>query len=48
MSQKRYKPEQTIGKLREAEVFLVQGQIVDEVCRKIDMTKQTSYRWRKE
>ena len=48
MSQKRYKPEQIIGKLREAEVFLAQGLSVDEVCRKIEVTKQTYYRWQQE
>ena len=48
MSQKRYKPEQIIGKLREAEALLSQGGTVDEVCRKIEVTKQTYYRWRQE
>ena len=48
MSQKRHKPEQIIGKLREAEVMVGQGASVDEVCRKIAVTKQTYYRWRQE
>ena len=46
MSQRRYKPEEIIGKLREAEVLLSQGVTVDEVCRRIEVTKQTYYRWR--
>jgi putative transposase len=48
MSQRKHKPEQIIGKLREAEVLLSQGSTVDVVCRKIEVTKQTYYRWRQE
>jgi len=48
MPRKRYKPEEIIRKLREAEVLSSQGQSVDEVCRKIEVTKNTYYRWRKE
>jgi transposase-like protein len=48
MPQKRYKPEEIIGKLREAEVFVSQGMSVEEVCRKIGVTSQTYYRWRQE
>ena len=35
MPQKRFKPEQIIWKLREAEVLVSQGATVDEVCRKL-------------
>lgn len=48
MSQKRYKPEEIIGKLREAEILTSQGRPVEEVCRRIAVTRQTYYRWRKE
>lgn len=48
MSRKRYAPEQIIGKLREAEVLLGKGQTVGQVCRKLGVTEQTYYRWRKE
>ena len=48
MSQRKHKPEQIIGKLREAEVLLSQGSTVDGVCRKIEVTKQTYYRRRQE
>jgi putative transposase len=44
MSQRLYKPEEIIGKLREAEVLLSQGVTVDEVCRRIEVTKQNYYR----
>ena len=48
MVKKAFKPEQTIGKLREAEVLLSQGLTVGEVSRKLGITEQTYYRWRKE
>jgi transposase-like protein len=48
MPRKTNKPEEIIRKLREAEVLSSQGQSVDEVCRKIEVTKNTYYRWRKE
>ena len=48
MPQKQYRPEEIIGKLREAEVLLSQGNNVEEVCRKIEVTKMTFYRWRRE
>ena len=48
MVRKGFKPEQIIGKLREAEVLLMQGGTVGEASRKIGVTEQTYYRWRKE
>jgi putative transposase len=48
MSRKRYTPEQIIGKLREAEVALAQGQKVAQVCRSLGIAEQTFYRWRRE
>jgi len=48
MGQKRYKAEEIIGKLREAEVLTSQGKSVEEVCRRLAVTKNTYYRWRKE
>ena len=48
MVRKAFKPEQIIGKLREAEVLLSQGSTVGEASRKIGVTEQTYYRWRKE
>ena len=48
MVRKGYTPEQIIGKLREAEVLLSQGATVAEASRKIGVTEQTYYRWRKE
>jgi len=48
MSKKRYTPEQIIGKLREAEVALAQGQTTGQVCRTLGIAEQTFYRWRRE
>jgi len=48
MVRKGYTPEQIIGKLREAEVLLSQGATVGEASKKIGVTEQTYYRWRKE
>ena len=48
MSRKRHTPEQIIGKLREAEVGLANGQTVLKVCGTMRITEQTYYRWRKE
>ncbi len=44
----RYTPEQIITKLREAEVYLSQGQTIARACRKIEISDQTYYRWRRE
>ena len=48
MVKKGYTPEQIINKLREAEILLNQGASVSEASRKIGVTEQTYYRWRKE
>ena len=47
-SRKRHSPEEIIDKLRQAEVELARGLAVPHVCRKIGVTEQTYYRWRKE
>ena len=48
MAKKTYTPEQIINKLREAEVHLSQGSSIGEASRKIEVTEQTYYRWRRE
>ena len=48
MSRKRFKAEEIIHKLREAEVLLAQGKKAPEVCKKLGVTEQTFYRWRRE
>jgi len=48
MAKKTYLPEQIINKLREAEILLNQGATIAEASRKIGVTEQTYYRWRRE
>ncbi len=48
MAKKRHTAEQIISKLREAEVLLSKGTEMPQVCRKLEVTEQTYYRWRKE
>jgi transposase-like protein len=45
---KRYTAEQIVNKLREAEVELSKGQTIPVVARKLGITDQTYYRWRRE
>ncbi len=48
MGRKHFKPEQIIKKLREAEVLFSNGELVEQVCRKLGISDVTYYRWRKE
>jgi transposase-like protein len=48
MKKKGFTPEQIITMLREAEVLLSQGTTAVEVVRKLGVTEQTYYRWRRE
>jgi putative transposase len=48
MARKKYGPEQIIRMLREAEVELAKDSKVPAVCKKLGITPNTYYRWRKE
>ena len=48
MGRKRHTAEEIIGKLRTAEIELAKGLGTAEVVRKLAITEQTYYRWRKE
>ncbi len=48
MGAKRYRAEEIILKLREAEVEVGRGKAVPEICRQLGITEATYYRWRKE
>ena len=48
MSGKRFKTEDIVRHLREADVMLSQGVTVAEVIRKLDVNKTTYCRWRRE
>ena len=43
---KKYTPEQIVSKLRQADRELGKGLTVKEVCRAIEISEQTYYRWR--
>ena len=48
MPKKRFSAEQIVAKLRAAEVELAKGQTTPQVCKKLGISEQTYYRWRRE
>ena len=48
MAKKGFTPEQIINKLREAEIFLSQGETVTVISKKLGVSAYTYYRWRRE
>ena len=48
MSGKRFTAEKIFNMLREAEVLLSTGKSAGEVCRELNISEQTYYRWMKE
>ena len=48
MPKKRYRPEDIIAKLREADILISQGRTVAETIKQLGVSKVTYYRWRKE
>ena len=48
MARKRYTAEEIIGHLRTIEIETGKGLGIAEACRKVGITEQTSYRWKKE
>jgi len=48
MGKKRYTPEQIINKLREVELLVNRGSSIGQASKKIGVTEQTYYRWRKQ
>ncbi len=47
MANKRHKPEEIVSKLRQVEVLVGQGTARMDAIRKVGITEQTYYRWRK-
>ena len=45
-ARKRYTTEQIIAKLREAEKLQAQGSTIPQVCKRLQISEQTFYRWR--
>ncbi len=48
MAKKRFKAEQIVLMLREAELQLAKGLNIEEACRNLGIAPQSYYRWRKE
>ena len=48
MSRKKYTAEKIITILREVELLSNQGKPIKEISRKLGITEQTYYRWRKD
>ena len=48
MARKRYTAEEIIRHLRTIEIEMGKGLAVVEACRKLGITEQTYYRWKKE
>lgn len=45
-TRKRHTPEQVVRKLTQADRLLAEGKDVAEVCRQLQVSEQTYYRWR--
>jgi len=45
---KKYKPEEIVAKLRQADVLISQGKSTPDAVRQIGVTEVTYYRWRRE
>lgn len=43
---KRYSGPQIVAKLRQADVLIGRGKTVPEVCKEVEISQQTYYRWR--
>ena len=46
MKKNRHTTKQIIDKLRQADVALGKGQQVADICKQLEITSQTYYRWR--
>ena len=47
MKQKRNSPDQVVRKLREADRLVSEGADVATICRHLEISEQTYFRWRK-
>ncbi len=48
MKRKKNTPEQIVTKLRQAQMEIGKGATVDQASRKLGITEQTYYRWKRE
>jgi len=47
MKKNRHSPQKIVAKLRQADIELANGLAVAQVCKKLEISEQTYYRWRK-
>ena len=45
-AKKRYTTEQIVARLREAEKLQAQGSTIPQLCKRLQISEQTFYRWR--
>ena len=45
-AKKRYTTEQIVAKLREAEKLQAQASMIPQLCKRLQISEQTFYRWR--
>lgn len=48
MGRKRFTAEQIVDKLRQAEVEIAKGMTIGEVCKKLGISEQSYYKWRRD
>ena len=48
MGRKRFTAEQIVDKLRQAEVEIAKGLTIAEVCKKLGVSEQSYYKWRRD
>lgn len=48
MKRKRHTTAQVVSKLREADKAVAEGASVEQVCKRLGVSEQTYYRWRKQ
>ena len=48
MGRKRYTAEQIVDKLRQVEVETAKGVTIGEACRKLGISEQSYYKWRRD
>ena len=46
LMKKRFSGPQIVAKLRQADILIGQGKTVPQVCKDIEISQQTYYRWR--
>ncbi len=44
--QKKYSGPQIVAKLRQADILIGQGKMVPQVCKELEISQHTYYRWR--